>query len=389
MSRPTTEQPVPERIQPPAVSRRALAVGLCTVIVAIAFETIAVATAMPAAAQALDGLAWYAWAFSLFLIGMLFATVVAGRVTDRIGPAKPLVVGMIVFAAGLVIAATADRMGQLVAGRAVQGLGSGVMNTAIFVCIARVFDAQQRPRMFTYISTAWVLPSFVGPPVSAWLTAHFGWPSVFLAVLPLVAVGAVMVLPTVVAMGGALPDRTGEARLGRPAPIWAAGVAALAAATLQLAGQRLDAVAAVLLVAGLAGLMVSLPRLMPAGFAQFRRGLPMVVVVRSLLPGAFVGAEAFVPLMLVQQRQISLGLAGAVLTVGAVGWTAGSYLQSRPWLRLRRDRLITLGCLFVALGVAWSRSPRQSRRPGPDWSPSVGCFAGWAWAWPPQAPRSR
>jgi Kef-type K+ transport system membrane component KefB len=40
------------------------------------------------------------------------------------------------------------------------------------------------------------------------------------------------------------------------------------------------------------------------------------------------------------------------LTFGAVGWTTGSWLQSRPWLRIRRDALITLGCCSVASGLA-------------------------------------
>ena len=69
----------------PKVSQRALTIGLCATIVAIAFETISVATAMPVAARDLDGLSYYAWAFSLFLIGMLLATVVCGRLSDRIG----------------------------------------------------------------------------------------------------------------------------------------------------------------------------------------------------------------------------------------------------------------------------------------------------------------
>ena len=76
-------------------SQRALTIGLCAIVVAIAFETIAVATAMPVAARDLDGLKYYAWAFSAFLIGMLFATVLTGRLSDRTGPAKPLLVGLV------------------------------------------------------------------------------------------------------------------------------------------------------------------------------------------------------------------------------------------------------------------------------------------------------
>ena len=159
-----------------------------------------------------------------------------------------------------------------------------------------------------------------------------------------------------------MPAR-GRPGRARPAPLWAAGLVALAAAALQLAGQRLDWVALGLLVAGLiAVLVVGLPRLMPACFNRLGRGLPAVIVARGLLAGAFVGGEAFVPLMLVEERKVALVLAGAALTVGSVGWTTGSWLQSRPWLKIRRDRLITLGCLSLAVGLAVDRAGRAGAR---------------------------
>jgi MFS family permease len=341
----------PELEAPAPVSQRRLTIGICINIVAIAFETIAVATVMPAAARDLDGLTYYAWVFSAFLIGMLFATVVAGRLSDRIGPAKPLVVGMVIFVVGLLLAGSAQHMAQLVGGRLVQGLGSGLMNTAMFVLVAQAYSLTQRPRVFTFISTAWILPSFVGPPVSAWLTEQLSWHWVFYAVVPMVVGGGLLVLPTLRRMMSTWVPAESDADGPGAAPLWAAGAVALAAAVLQLAGQRLDWVALGLLVAGLAGLVLGLPRLMPACFAQFGRGLPAVIVARGLLAGAFVGGEAFVPLMLVEERQVALVLAGAALTIGSVGWTTGSWLQSRRWLKIRRDRLITLGCLSLVLGL--------------------------------------
>ena len=334
----------------PKVSQRALTIGLCAIVVAIAFETIAVATAMPIAARDLEGLDYYAWAFSAFMIGMLFATVICGRVSDRIGPAKPLLVGLMIFLAGLVIAGSARYMAQLVAGRLVQGLGSGAMNVAIYVCVAIAFSRRQRPKMFTYISTAWVLPSFVGPPVSAWLTQHLSWHWVFFAVIPLVIFGGAMAFPSLLRM--MRTRQPSDADAVKPAPVWAAGLLAVAAAMLQLAGQRLDGLAVGLVIGGIAGLLVALPRLMPPGFLRFRRGLCQVSQTRGLLAGAFFGAEAFVPLMLVEQRGVPLLQAGAVLTVGAIGWTAGSWLQARPWLRIRRDVLITQGGWSIAVGIA-------------------------------------
>jgi MFS family permease len=351
----TQETADPAAVAGPQVSQRALTIGLCATIVAIAFETISVATAMPVAARDLNGLNYYAWAFSLFLIGMLFATVVCGRISDRIGPAKPLLVGLVIFLAGLVVSGTAQYMAQLVLGRLVQGLGSGTMNVAIFVCVAEAYSLTQRPKMFTYISTAWVLPSFVGPPASAWLTNHLSWHWVFFAVIPLVIFGAVMALPSLRRMirlrAPNNSDLSQKPAPQKPAPLWAAALLCAATAALQLAGQRLDWIGLGLLVVGLALLLISLPQLMPPGFLRFRRGLSQVIQTRGLLPGAFFGAEAFVPLMLVEQRSVPLFQAGAVLTVGAVGWTAGSWLQSRPWLPIRRDLLITLGCISVALGL--------------------------------------
>lgn len=358
------------------VSQRRLVVGVCATIVAIAFESIAVATAMPVAARDLDGFDYYAWSFSVFVIGMLFATVVGGRLADRIGPARPLLVGLLVFALGLVAAGSATTMGQLVAGRFVQGLGGGVLNVSIFVCVAQVFPPRDRPRMFSYISTAWVLPAFVGPPVSAWLTHRLSWHWVFFAVLPLVAFGGAMVLPTMVSMMRSFVPSPPEPEARPPAPIWSAVVVSLAAAALQLAGQRRDLVGLLLLLGGLAGLLVGLPRLMPPGFLRFHRGMSPVIMVRGLLPGAFFGGEAFIPLMLVEQRGVALVLAGATLTIGAVGWTTGSWIQSRPWLRLRRDRLITVGCLSVALGLA-ALGTMAFVPAVPFWSAGVGwVFAG-------------
>jgi MFS family permease len=282
---------------------------------------------------------------------MLFATVVCGRLSDRVGPAKPLLAGLVIFLAGLVVAGTAQHMAQLLAGRLVQGLGSGAMNVAIFVCVAQAYSIKQRPKMFTYISTAWVLPAFVGPPASAWLTEHLSWHWVFFAVVPLALFGGVMALPSLLRMIRLHQPGSHDAAY-KPAPLWAAGLLCAATAAMQLAGQRLDWIGLGLLMGSLAMLLVALPQLMPPGFLRFRRGLSQVIQTRGLLPGAFFGGEAFVPLMLVEQRSVPLFQAGAVLTVGAVGWTAGSWLQARPWLRVRRDRLITYGCCSVAIALA-------------------------------------
>jgi MFS family permease len=56
--------------------------------------------------------------------------------------------------------------------------------------------------------------------------------------------------------------------------------------------------------------------------------------------------------MLVRAEGLSLFWAGVVVTVGSVGWTAGSWLQSRGWLRLRRDTIASVGAAFTVAGLA-------------------------------------
>jgi hypothetical protein len=158
-----------------------------------------------------------------------------------------------------------------------------------------------------------------------------------------------MMLPPVLrASRSAAPRDPGAAPA---AALWAAGLAALGAAAVQLAGQQLSPAGLLIGVVGLGLVGVSLPNLMPPGFFRFRPGLAPVITVRALLAGAFFGAEAFLPLMLVEQRHLSLLLAGSTLTVGALGWSAGAWLQSLRRVRLPRDRVITLGATCVLLGV--------------------------------------
>jgi hypothetical protein len=217
----------------------------------------------------------------------------------------------------------------------------------MYVVIAEVYDERQRPAMFSYISSAWVVPSFVGPTVAAWLTHHLGWRAVFWAVLPLLAIGAAMMLPPVLRL-----TRSPAAREPSAAPaaaLWAAGLAALGAAAVQFAGQRPSLIGVVVGLAGLGMVAVSLPNLMPPGFFRFGPGLAPVITVRALIAGAFFGAETFVPLMLVEQRHLSLLVAGSTLTVGALGWSAGAWLQL--WVGV-----VAVAWVFAGVGMGLATS---------------------------------
>src|SRR5579875_3543015 len=76
----------------------------------IAFEALAVTTALPIAARELHGEPLYALAFSAFAAAGVIANVVGGAWSDRSGPTRPLVAGVGLFAVGLLVAGTAPTM---------------------------------------------------------------------------------------------------------------------------------------------------------------------------------------------------------------------------------------------------------------------------------------
>jgi len=329
---------------------RALTLGIVSVVLLLAFEATAVNTAMPVAARQLDGLGLYAFAFSGYFTSTLFALVVSGQWCDRRGPLAPLFTGIAIFGAGLVIAGTAATMWLFVAGRAIQGLGGGLVIVALYVVVGRAFPERLRPSVFAAFSAAWVLPSILGPVVSGAVTEHLGWRWVFLAV------PALILLPLVV-MGPAL-RRSEQAQ--EPAAPKAydrrrtayAAMAALGAGLLQYAGQRLDVVGLLPAVAGAALLGPAVVRLLPVGTLRAARGLPTVILLRGVAAGAFFAAEAFVPLMMVTQRGLSPTLAGLTLTSGGLSWALGSWLQGRPGAERYREAMIRGGFVLTAVAIA-------------------------------------
>src|SRR5690606_4475832 len=92
-------------------------------ILLVAFESLAVTTAMPTVATVLDGAHLYQLAFAGAIAAGIVGMVVGGAWCDRSGPRTPLTLACAAFAAGLAVAALAPSMEVLVAGRLLQGLG--------------------------------------------------------------------------------------------------------------------------------------------------------------------------------------------------------------------------------------------------------------------------
>ncbi|HEU0164584.1 MAG TPA: MFS transporter, partial [Thermomicrobiales bacterium] len=311
-----------------------------------AFEALAVTTAMPTVATDLGGIALYGIAFAAPMATGVIAMTISGFWNDRSGPRKPILAGVTLFASGLIVAGFAPSMLAIVIGRGIQGLGSGLLSVSLYVMIGQAYEEEMRPRMFTILTGAWILPALIGPAISGLVAEHLGWRWLFLGVPFLVAAAILMLLPTL----RRLPAPEGMTKpLGRK-PIWAAG-AAIAIVVLNWAGQRDIVVWPILLVASLVALGIAIPKLLPAGVWQARRGLPTVITIRGLIGAAFAGTEVYLPLLFKEERGLSPSLAGLVLTSGALTWFAGSWIAGRPEHRLTTPIRIRIGALLIFSGI--------------------------------------
>ncbi|MGC3858813.1 MFS transporter [Micromonospora chersina] len=328
---------------------RAMTVGSVALVSLLAFEALAVGTAMPTVARTLDGLGLYALAFGGPFASGVVAMVASGIWCDARGPRPAMWHGVAWFVAGLVVAGAAPTMEVLVVGRVVQGFGSGLLSVALYVIVAQAYPEELRRRVFAAFAAAWVVPSLVGPAVAGLIVEHLGWRWVFLAV-PAVAVPAVLLIqPGLRALGATVPTRPPTGALARIG--WACGAGA-SAALLHYGGQQRGALAAGLIGAALVGLLACVPRLLPAGFLRAARGLPTVIGLRGLASAAFAGAEVVIPLMLSRERGFSPTAAGLVLTVGALSWSVGSWIQGRIAAPRSAATLPRTGLTCIAVGTA-------------------------------------
>ena len=324
--------------------RRALTVGLVLVVTMVAFEALAVATALPKTVDELGGVSLYGWTFSAFMLGNLIGITVAGHQADVRGPAPPLVAGLVLFAAGLVICGAAPTMAVVVIGRAVQGLGAGAVPALAYVAIGRAYPEALRPRMFAVMSTAWVVPGIIGPGVAGFVAEHLSWRLVFLGLLPLLPLGGGLLIPELRRLGPT----------AAPSPSQTRTAVRLAAGTgLFLGGLGLHSLVGLPLVA--AGALVGFPalrRLLPPGALRAAPGLPAAVTMRSLQTFSFFGAEAFLPLMLTSVRGQSTTVAGLALTAATLSWTAGAWVQARLATRRSVRSVSVAGLVLLAVGIA-------------------------------------
>lgn len=356
----TLELPAEEPVVEPDVRHtedaskfRIVTFGMVSLVVLLAYQALAVTTAMPTVADALDGLSLYAMAFAAPMATGVIGMVVAGIWCDRWGPAGALVTGVALFIVAMLTVGLAPRMEVVVLGRAVHGLGSGLLLVSLYVVIGRAFPESLRPGVFVAMSAAWVVPSIVGPTIAGLTVEHFHWRWVFLS-MPVLAIPAAFLVRPALEMLDPNDNDTSPNwdRRGAAIKIGWSVLAAIGAAVLHYGGERRDIIGFGLIGVALAGLAISSPKLLPPGIFRAARGLPTVFILRGFVGSAFFAAEIYLPLLLSRERGFSAAMAGSILTIGGVTWFAGSWIRGRLDTRVEPATFLRIGSISLCIGIA-------------------------------------
>lgn len=183
-----------------AVSERAplgLSIGLVLAATLGALESLTVLSVMPLVAADLDGLDLYGWVFGGFFITSAIAIPITAQVIDRSGLTLAFAAGLALFGGGLLVAGFAPTMLILVGGRFLQGSGAGALSAVVYATVAIAYGPRERGRVLALLSTAWLVPAFVGPLLGSTIAVVAGWRWTFFGLAAFVPVAAALVVPAV------------------------------------------------------------------------------------------------------------------------------------------------------------------------------------------------
>ena len=157
-----------------------------------------------------------------YLIATLVLAVPAGSVADRIGYGRALMWGRWMFAAGAIIGALSPALGIVVVGRLLMAMGGALINPTAMALLRISMPPERRSRAFGTMGAVMGGAAAIGPGLGAWMTAAFGWRTLFLINLPLLLISW-MCEPRTVAHAPTEPRPTSHER-GPKAFDWAGSV---------------------------------------------------------------------------------------------------------------------------------------------------------------------
>jgi EmrB/QacA subfamily drug resistance transporter len=340
----------------PAGQLRIVMAGALLAMVLAALDQNIVNTALPRMAADLGGMSHLSWVVTAFMLTATTTTPLYGKLSDLYGRRLLFFVAIVVFLAGSLLCGAARSMGQIIAFRAIQGLGAGGLLTLAQAAIGDVVSPRDRPRYQGLFTGTFALSSVAGPLLGGLITSALSWRWVFYVNLPVGALALAMI-----AIGLRTPPSRKARSIDFAGALLLAGATAALLLLLAWGGDEFpwasrDSMGLLATTATLIALFIwwegraaePLIRLPLFRNRVYARG----VAVGGMMTFAMLGSTVFLPLYFQLVLGMNPAVAGAMMLPQVVGMLLTSVIGGRIVAKLGRNRpflLAGLGLEAIAL----------------------------------------